>query len=121
MLLWRNSDWLLNSFSNKRLNLYPDEFDSKFSEEWFDLYQRGRYNVEINGETPLRNMASKMNTLRNNMAHGNLDIQLEKSHFFGFSIIEALLYAMRLKSLGIEEKKIQNGITQIMGYNLRLD
>ena len=46
-----------------------------------------------------------MNTLRNDMAHGNLDIQLDKEHIFGFEIIETLLYVMRLKAIGIEKFK----------------
>ena len=62
-----------------------------------------------------------MNTLRNDMAHGNLDIQLDKEHIFGFAIMETLLYAMRLKALGIKDRKIQEGIIQIMGYNFTLD
>lgn len=90
--------------------------------EPFLIYELGKdYNVEIDEVTPLENIASKMNTLRNDMAHGNLDIQLDKDHIFGFSIIESLLYAMRLKKLEIDNKKIQHGILQIMGYNFVLD
>ena len=67
----------------------------------FLIYELGKeYNTEVDEITPLENIASKMNTLRNDMAHGNLDIQLDKEHIFGFAIMETLLYAMRLKALG---------------------
>ena len=36
-------------------------------------------------------------------------------------IIEVLLYAMRLKAVGIEDRKIQEGIIKIMGFNFALD
>ena len=88
----------------------------------FLIYELGKeYNTEVDEITPLENIASKMNTLRNDMAHGNLDIQLDKEHIFGFAIMETLLYAMRLKALGIKDRKIQEGIIQIMGYNFTLD
>lgn len=88
----------------------------------FLIYQLGKeYNVKVDEITPLENIASKMNTLRNDMAHGNLDIQLEKEHVFGFEIIETLLYVMRLKAIGIEDRKIQKGIVKIMGYKFALD
>lgn len=44
-----------------------------------------------------------------------------KMHIFGFEIIEVLLYAMRLKAVGIEDRKIQEGIIKIMGFNFALD
>ncbi|MEG0385914.1 MAG: hypothetical protein RR639_08535 [Hydrogenoanaerobacterium sp.] len=79
------------------------------------------YDVKIDGITPLEDIASIMNTLRNDMAHGNLDIQLDGQHIMGFSIIETILYAMRLKALEIEERRIQEGIIQVMGFNFSLD
>lgn len=88
----------------------------------FLIYELGKgYNVPVDEITPLEDVASKMNTLRNDMAHGNLDIQFDKWHIFGFTIIETLLYAMRLKALGIDERKIQEGLIQVMGYNFSLD
>ncbi len=39
-----------------------------------------------------------------------INIQLDKQHIFGFSIVETLLYVMRLKHLGIEDKRIQEGL-----------
>lgn len=90
--------------------------------EPFLIYELGKeYNTKVDEITPLENIASKMNTLRNDMAHGNLDIQLDKEHMFGFEIIETLLYAMRLKAIGIEDRKIKEGIIKIMGYNFSLD
>lgn len=88
----------------------------------FLIYELGKeYNTKVDEITPLENIASKMNTLRNDMVHGNLDIQLDKEHIFGIEIIETLLYVMRLKAIGIEDRKIQEGIIKIMGYNFTLD
>lgn len=89
--------------------------------EPFLIYELGKeYNIEKNKIIPLDNMVKKMNILRNDMAHGNLDIKMECEHISGFAILESLLYAMRLKALGIEDEKIQEGIIRIMGYNISL-
>lgn len=87
--------------------------------EPFLIYELGEgYNTKVDEITPLENIASEMNVLRNDMAHGNLNIQLNKNHIAGFAIIETLLYAMRLKALGIEKRKIQEGIISIIGYKI---
>lgn len=90
------------SFSGERLALYPDEFSSQSLQEFFAPFERG-------------------NTIKDIELNGNLDIQFDKWHIFGFAIIETLLYAMRLKALGIDERKIQEGLIQVMGYNFSLD
>lgn len=108
-----------NSLSDRLLSVIKD---CKTIMKPFLIYELGKgYNVPVDEITPLEDVASKMNTLRNDMAHGNLDIQFDKWHIFGFAIIETLLYAMRLKALGIDERKIQEGLIQVMGYNFSLD
>lgn len=88
----------------------------------FLIYELGNgYEIEADGTTPLEDVVSNMNALRNDMAHGNLDIRIDKDHIKGFSLIETALYAMRLKALGIEGRKIQEGIIQVMGFNFSLD
>lgn len=108
-----------NSLSDRLLSVIKD---CETIMKPFLIYElRKGYNVPVDEITPLEDVASKMNTLRNDMAHGNLDIQFDKWHIFGFAIIETLLYAMRLKALGIDERKIQEGLIQVMGYNFSLD
>lgn len=108
-----------NSLSDRLLSVIKD---CETIMKPFLIYELGKgYNVPVDEITSLEDVASKMNTLRNDMAHGNLDIQFDKWHIFGFAIIETLLYAMRLKALGIDERKIQEGLIQVMGYNFSLD
>lgn len=88
----------------------------------FLVYELGvNYNIPEDEITPLENIASKMNTLRNDMAHGNLDIHIEREHIAGFAIIEFVLYAMRLKHIGVADNNIQGAIAQLMGINISLD
>lgn len=95
--------------------------DCKTILEPFLEYILGKnYDVKVEDTSALKNIATIMNTLRNDMAHGNFDIQFDYSHATGFSIMEIVLYAMRLKMLGIEEKSIQKGIYQLMGFNFSL-
>lgn len=44
------------SFSNSRLDLYPDKFDSKSIEEWFAPFERGKVieNIHLHGVTANR-------------------------------------------------------------------
>ena len=44
-----------------------------------------------------------------------LDYVGKSVYIFGFEIIEVLLYAMRLKAVGIEDRKIQDIFQRISG------
>lgn len=105
-----------NSLEDRMLGVINDCLEIV---EPFLIYELGAdYNTKVDEITPLENIASEMNVLRNDMAHGNLNIQLNKNHIAGFAVIETLLYAMRLKALGIEKCKIQEGIISIIGYKI---
>ncbi len=108
-----------NSLSDRLLYTIQDCKDIMHP---FLMYEIGaNYNIAEDETTPLENIAIKMNTLRNDMAHGNLDIHIDHEHIIGFAIIEYVLYAMRLKHIGIENKDIQGAIAQLMGINISLD
>ena len=108
-----------NSLSDRLLYTIQDCKDIMHP---FLMYEIGaNYNIAEDETAPLENIAIKMNTLRNDMAHGNLDIHIDHEHIIGFAIIEYVLYAMRLKHIGIENKDIQGAIAQLMGINISLD
>ncbi len=107
-----------NSLSDRLLYTINDCADIMHP---FLMYEIGEnYNIQENEVTPLETIVSKMNTLRNDMAHGNLDIHIERDHIVGFAIIEFVLYAMRLKHIGVTVNSIQNAIAQLMGIHISL-
>lgn len=71
-------------------------------------------------EDPLGFLVESLNTLRNDMAHGNLDIHVDGVHVIGFDLLETTLYAMRLKALGIDDSTIQHGLARVMKINIDL-
>ena len=75
---------------------------------------------ELGEEDPLDFIVDSLNKLRNDMAHGNLDIHLDGVHMLGFELLEMTIYAMRLKALGVDESTIQSGIARLMKINISL-
>ena len=90
---------ILDPFINRELRIIYSENDKKPS---------------------LEHLLEEMNTLRNDMAHGNLDIRLQHIHIVGFIVIEMTLYAMRLKNLGVENNAIQDGINRVFEMNVTI-
>ena len=63
-------------------------------------------------------ICNRMNKLRNDAVHGNLDLKLEPIHISDFRTLENLTYAMRLKHIGIEKLDIQKAIYDLKGYSI---
>lgn len=72
-------------------------------------------------EEHLDEICARVNKLRNDMAHGNLDLRFDPKHIGDLKMVEQLLYAMRLKAIGVEERNIQNAINTIFKCNLSLE
>ena len=60
-------------------------------------------------------ICDRMNQLRNDSAHGNIDLRIDPVHISDFAILESLVYAMRLKAIGVETRKIQVCLQTLKG------
>ncbi len=65
-------------------------------------------------------ISSRVNDLRNGIAHSRLDMELEGQHLIDIKFVEELLYVMRLKKIGIEDNTIQNVINELFNEKLPL-
>lgn len=71
------------------------------------------YNNEIQEE-----MCDRMNGLRNNFVHGNMEFDIMPKDINYFKVIELLLYAVRLKHAGLNKVEIQKSLNDLKGYHL---
>lgn len=77
-----------------------------------------KYNYEKVDQDLVDNIANRMNDIRNDIAHGNLNLQIEPVHLFDFKIMEILLYVMRLNEMGIDTFIIKKAICKLFGYSI---
>lgn len=75
---------------------------------------------EYQGYEPklINDMSQRLSTMRNHIAHGNLNLEIEPINISDLKILESLIYMMRLSSLGISKESIQKGICKLIGYNI---
>ncbi|MCH5275047.1 MAG: hypothetical protein J1E65_04345 [Lachnospiraceae bacterium] len=73
------------------------------------------YNSEM-----IEDIADRMNALRNDSAHGNIDLEIQPIHISDFATLENLLYAMRLKHAGVDLTDIRKGIRDLKNYNIMI-
>lgn len=74
-----------------------------------------KFHYHLDFEEAVRAMAFRMNVLRNDAVHANLDFDIDPIHLTDYKVIEILLYAMRLRWLGIELKAAQQGLADLFG------
>lgn len=63
-------------------------------------------------------MCDRMNDFRNDCAHGNIMAAFEGTLLIDYNTLECLLYAMRLKALGISTLLAQKAIAKVMNINM---
>ena len=59
------------------------------------------------------NLSAQMGEFRNGIAHSRLDLRYEAIHLSDVRIVEELLYAMRLKKIGLQTSQIQKAISDL--------
>ena len=98
---------------------YADRMKKAFSncEEILLPFLRQDYG-DIYTTEEMDHICNRMNKLRNDAVHGNLDLKLEPIHISDFRTLENLTYAMRLKHIGIEKLDIQKAIYDLKGYSI---
>ncbi len=83
---------------------------------YLDIFLRRLYGKD--DEQIIKDISCRMNRLRNNIAHGNLDFDINPMNVTDFQFLEIILYAMRMNKMNIEEKKCKNALSSLFGYNL---
>ena len=81
----------------------------------FILQKYGEYNESI-----LNDISQRINEMRNDIAHCKLDIDYVPNHSNDIKIVEYLIYAIRLKSIGLETESIQKAINALFGLNMAI-
>ena len=81
----------------------------------FILQKYGEYNESI-----LNDISQRINEMRNDIAHCKLDIDYVPNHINDIKIVEYLIYAIRLKSIGLETESIQKAINALFGLNMAI-
>jgi hypothetical protein len=113
----------VKSFINllrKTENKYGDRMSKALSDCEEILLPFLRDNYKSYETKTIEEICSRMNKLRNDSAHGNIDLQIKCIHMADFVTLENLLYAMRLKSIGVELYDIQKSIKNLKNYNIHI-
>lgn len=65
-------------------------------------------------------MAKRLSTMRNKLAHGSLDIEFNLATYIDIGFLERMVYAMQLKSLGISDNNIQKALNTLFSCHIAL-
>lgn len=63
---------------------------------------------------------TNLQKLRNDFAHGNMEIDIDSDGFVGIIYLERLVYAMQLKRFGLDDNNIKKAINKLFGSNIAL-
>lgn len=97
--------WPLNEFDNvlkvfiKRIYKLNDVYKEEFE------YQK---------------IAVRIQTQRNNIAHGNINQEIDNFYILDFLVLEWLYYAMVLHDIGLSRENIKRGINKLFKLGLAL-
>lgn len=106
---------------SKSENKYADRMKKAIEDCRDILYPFMIYDYPEFDENTIEELCDRMNKLRNDTAHGNLDMEIQPINICDFSTLENLLYAMRLKNLGLDIYSIQSAINAVRKYNLAIE
>lgn len=79
------------------------------------------YDYKKESNECIKDIANRMNKLRNDSAHGNFDLEIKPINISDFRTIQNLLYAMRLKKMQIPIISIKKIICAINSYNIYIE
>lgn len=68
----------------------------------------------------ISDICERMKDLRNDSAHGNFITEFKPEYLLDFEIIECLLYAMRLRDIGLSPACTQHAISSVMGIQVSI-
>lgn len=79
-----------------------------------------KYLLELNNIENTNSIFTELQKLRNDFAHGNLEINLELKGLVGMIYLERMVYIMQLKRLGLDEENIKIAINDLFGLGLEV-
>ena len=74
------------------------------------------YGVHASNKS-INKISERINELRNNMAHGNIDIEVTDNHIKDIHFMEILIYILILTELGLKEEEIASKIVTL--FNIK--
>ncbi len=89
-------------------------------EELLTPFISNLYSFNDSDEFCINDMAIRLQTQRNNYAHGNIDKEFDDLVILDFIIFEWLLYAMRLKSIGVSDDVTKKMINELFSRRIAL-
>lgn len=97
-------------FADKTIKSLKDCEDILLPFLQHDYKEYSSEKIEIIGE--------RLNKLRNDSVHGNIDLQIDPINIADFSTFENLIYAIRLMQIGLGKREIQNSIKNLKHDNI---
>lgn len=79
-----------------------------------------QYLCNLNNIENKNKIFTNLQRLRNDFAHGNMNIDIDSDGFVGIIYLERLVYIMQLKRFGLDDKNIKMSINKLFGSNLAL-
>lgn len=77
-----------------------------------------KYYYQTDDMMLIEDISQRMNAIRNDIVHGNLNLTIEPIHIYDFNILEILIYVLRMTTLNMSMISIQKVICQLFSYNL---
>ncbi len=109
----------------KKIEKIENDFGTRMSDALSDceeiLLPFLKYYYKEYNSAMIEDICDRMNKLRNDSAHGNIDLEIKPIHISDFSILEELLYAMRLKDMNIDIMNIRKAIKSLKAYSIIID
>lgn len=106
---------------SKSENSYSDKMRTALTDCENILLPFLEYDYENYSLNTIEEISDRINDLRNDTAHGNMDLIIKPIHISDFHTLENLLYAMRLKDIGIDFITIRKCIKYLKDYNIPID
>ena len=71
-------------------------------------------------EEIINDISININEIRNGIAHSRLDLELEARNLVDIQFVEEMLYAIRLKKMGIDNAVIKKAINELFGERMHI-
>lgn len=79
-----------------------------------------KYLCKLNDIKSENEIFTNLQKLRNDFAHGNMEIDIDSDGFVGIIYLERLIYIMQLKRFGLDDNNIKKAVNNLFGGNLAL-
>lgn len=103
MTLSNKINWALNEFSDV-----------------LDLFIKSLYKINNVEEIKYNEISERIQTQRNNVAHGNIDQEFDSLIILDFFVLEWLYYAMVLSDIGMSRENIKLSINKLFNRRIAL-